>query len=133
MSLALLKGAVVWLLLVVVAIANGLVRDAVLTPMAGSAVALPLSGVLLSLLVFLVAFVTVPWIGAARSAVYVSIGLLWVALALAFELGFGHYLLARPWGDIVRVFDLTSGDLFVLVLVVTGVSPWLAARCRGLA
>lgn len=132
MILALLKGTAVWLVLVVVAIGNGLVREAVLAPLAGAASALPLSGVLLSLLIFLVAFVTVPWIGAVRPAVYASIGLLWVALTLAFEFGFGHYLAGKPWDELTGVVDITSGNLFLMVLAVSAASPWLAARSRGL-
>jgi len=47
LTVALLKGAAVWLLLVAVAIGNDVVRDRLLEPLASPAVALALSGLLL--------------------------------------------------------------------------------------
>lgn len=127
----LLKGAAVWLLLVAVAVGNGLLRDLALAPLFGPVAALAVSGMLLAGLVFLVAFLTLPAIGRTTAAVYWAIGILWLGLTLAFEFLFGHYVAGKPWRDLTQVFNIARGDLFVLVLVATGCSPWLAARTRG--
>jgi hypothetical protein len=132
MTLALLKGAVIWLLLVAVAVGNGVFRDTVLARVSSPALALPLSGVMLALLILLVAFLSVPLIASRRARVYWSVGLLWVSLTLAFELLFGHYAAGKPWNEIWQVFNVAGGDLFLPVLVVSGLAPWLAARARRL-
>ncbi len=132
MTTALLKGTFIWLLLVAVAIGNGVFRDTVLSRMSSPALALPLSGVILALLILLVAFLSVPLVASRRARVYWSIGLLWVSLTLAFEFLFGHYAAGKPWKEIWQVFNVAHGNLFLLVLLVTGLAPRLAARARGL-
>ena len=131
MGAALLKGAAVWLLLVAVAVGNGLLRDLALAPLLGPVAALALSGVLLAGLVFLVAFFTLPAIGKTTAPVYWAIGILWLVLTVVFEFVFGHYIAGKPWRDLAQVFDIARGDLFALVLAATVCSPWLAARVRG--
>jgi len=59
------------------------------------------------------------------------IGLLWLVLTLLFEFIFGHFVAGKSWQDIAQVFNVKKGDLFLLVLVVTAISPWLAAKIRG--
>ena len=132
MTLALLKGAVIWLLLVAVAIGNGVFRDTVLARVSSPALALPLSGVMLALLILLIAFLSMPLVASRRARVYWSIGLLWVTLTLVFEFLFGHYAAGKPWNEIWQIFNVARGDLFLLVLVVSGLAPWLAAQARGL-
>jgi hypothetical protein len=132
MILALLKGALVWLLLVAVAIGNGVFRDTVLARVSSPALALPLSGVILALLILLIAFLAMPLVASRRARVYWSIGLLWVTLTLAFEFLFGHYVAGKPWSDIWAVFNVARGNLFLLVLVAAGLAPRLAARARRL-
>lgn len=131
MIVLLLKSTALWLLMVVVAVLNGILRDAVLAPVIGAGAALPLSGITLSLLVWLVAYGGVGWVAATRSGVYRAIGLFWVMLTLSFEYLFGHFVAGKSWQEINQVFDLSSGDLFVVVLVVTAVSPVVCARLRG--
>jgi len=131
-TIALLKGAVIWLLLVAVAIGNGIFRDAVLVRVSTPAVALPLSGILLSLLILLVAFLSMPLVAIRRARVYWCIGLLWVVLTLAFEFLFGHYVAGKSWSEVCQVFNVARGNLFLVALIVAGLAPWLAARARRL-
>ena len=59
-------------------------------------------------------------------------GALWLGLTVGLELLMGRFVLGRPWGDVLAVFRFWKGDLFLLVLLVTGFAPWIAARLRGL-
>ena len=126
------KGSGVWLLLVAGAMVNGVARQQLMVPLFGNDLALSLSGITLSLLVLVIAWLTVPLLGARHPAALLAVGALWVALTLAFEYLFGHYVLDKPWQQIHRVFDIAGGDLFALVLLVAAVAPWLTARLRGL-
>lgn len=132
MNALLLRASGIWLVIVVAAVANGLFREAVLVPLTGAAAALPLSGILLSILVVLVAFATVAFLGAPAPRTLWLVGLFWVALTLAFEFLFGHFVAGKPWREILQVFDVGSGNLFLLVLVVTALAPRLAGRLRGI-
>jgi hypothetical protein len=100
--------------------------------MLGPDAALPLSGVLLSFLIFAVAFVVAPWIGAKNATGCWIVGGLWVFLTVAFELLFGRYVVGRPWQEVLAVFNVLEGNLMSLALVTAGVAPCLAARIRGL-
>ncbi|KPJ76526.1 MAG: hypothetical protein AMJ54_11420 [Deltaproteobacteria bacterium SG8_13] len=127
-----LKAIGIWFLLVIVAIVNAVLREKWLMPAIGPSAALPASGVLLSLLILLAALVSVPHFDSSDGKTYISVGLIWFMLTLAFELFFGHFVAGKPWHEIMQVFNIRKGDLFMVVLLSTLVSPWLAARLKGL-
>ncbi len=131
MASILIKAAGIWLVIVLAAILNGTLREKILVPMIGSSMALPLSGISLAVLVFFVSLTFVPFIAASETKAYVIIGLFWLFLTLLFEFIFGHFVAGKSWQDIAQVFNVKKGDLFLLVLVVTAISPWLAAKIRG--
>ena len=128
----LLKATGIWLLIVIAAIINGVIREKLIVPMAGIETALPLSGITLSIIIFLISLVSVPFIGAMESKTFLTIGVLWVLLTLSFEFLFGHYIVGKSWKEIMQVFNMQKGDLFIVVLFVTALSPWVAAKLRGI-
>lgn len=125
------KSIAVWLVIVIAAIFNGAIREKRLTPFIGSDISLPLSGITLSALVFIITYFAIPFFGNVKSRVYLLIGVFWILLTLAFEYLFGHYVMGTPWHEIHQVFTLLNGNLFIIVLIVTALSPWAAARLRG--
>lgn len=52
-----------------------------------------------------------------------SIGAIWVALTVVFEFGFGHYVDGDSWEDLVSNYDVTAGNLWLLILLWIGVGP----------
>jgi len=132
MAATLIKAIGIWFIIVILAIFNGAIREKLLTPNIGSSIALPLSGLLLSILIVLVAFVTMPFFGSSESKTYIYIGVIWVLLTLSFEFLFGHYIAGKPWHEIIQVLNIKKGDLFIVALFVTLISPWLSAKLRGL-
>jgi hypothetical protein len=122
----------IWLVMLLAAILNAALREQLFAPWLGKAAALPLSGITLSALVFGIALVFIPRFGNLRTTLYFTIGLVWVVLTLAFEFLLGHFLLGQSWRETIQVLNVKQGDLFALVLVVSLLSPWLAARLRGL-
>ena len=132
MTSILLKATGIWLVIVVAAIFNGVFREKVLVPVSGAGFALPLSGVLLAILVFLITFASISFIGSSVTKTYLLVGLLWVVLTLSFELLFGHFIVGKPWHEIMQIFNIQKGNLFIVVLFVTAISPWVAAKARGI-
>jgi len=131
MNSILLKATGIWLLIVVAAIVNGVLREKVIVPMIGMETALPISGVTLSVVIFLFSLISVSFIGASESKTYLKIGMYWVLLTLLFEFIFGHYVVGKSWAELIQVFNIQKGDLFILVLLVTAFSPWLSVLIRG--
>ena len=127
----LLKATGIWLLIVVAAIINGLLREKLIAPMVGIETALPISGITLSAVIFVFSLMSVSFIGALQTKSYLFIGLYWVLLTLSFEFLFGHYVAGKSWDEIMQVFNIQKGDLFIVVLFVTAFSPWLSALIRG--
>ena len=126
------KSLVVWLIMVAAAILNGITRDQLMTPLIGAQVSLPLSSITLSLLILLITYLTIGFIGVSSTGECFLVGFFWLLLTLSFEYLFAHYVLGRTWREINQVFDVTQGNLFILALFVTVISPWLMARIRGL-
>lgn len=126
------RSLLVWLIMVVAAILNGITRDQLMTPLIGAQPSLPLSSITLSLLILIITYLMVGFIGASSAGECFIVGFFWLLLTLAFEYLFAHYVLGRTWREINQVFDVTQGNLFTLALFVTVISPWLMARIRGM-
>ena len=130
MSIA-IKAIGIWIVILVAAIINGFVREKILTPAIGFDLALPISGLILTILVLLIVWIFVPFINVKKAKHYFTIGFFWLGLTLAFEFIFGHYILDKSWQEICEIFNIKNGDLFSIVLIMMLFSPWLAAKLRG--
>ena len=131
MTLAtLLKAVFVWCLIVPLAIVNGIVREFVLSPAFGPVTALALSGILLSLLILILTWACLPLFGKRSARQLMIIGIGWGVLTLSFEFGFGHFVAGKPWGELLAAYDIRNGNLWLLVLGITILAPWLAAKMR---
>jgi len=128
----LLKATGLWLLIVVAAIINGVLRERLIAPIVGIETALPISGITLSAVIFIFSLMSVSFVGALQTKTYLFIGLYWVLLTLSFEFLFGHYVVDKSWREIMQVFNIQKGDLFIIVLFVTAFSPWVSAKIRGI-
>ncbi len=122
----------IWLLMLLLAIGNGVFRDQLLMPTLGRALALPLSGLSLSVLLFVVVYLALPWLGKHTASRYILVGVQWLLMTLLFEFLFGHYVAGKAWWDILQVFDVCSGELFSLALLVVLVAPLTVAKLRSL-
>ena len=124
-----LRAFALWLIILVLAVANCAVREAVLIPHLGHAPGLVLSGVLLSALVLLVAYLGLPWLRAQGLAL-IFVGLGWLLATLIFEFSLG-LLQGKPLGEILAAYTFKGGNLWPLVLLVVAAAPWLAGRLHG--
>lgn len=124
---------VIWLGILVLAVINGMLREAVLLPMLDKPLALILSGIPLSALILAVAYLSLPWLGRMPVAGYLTVGLGWLCLTLIFEFAFGRLVQGRPWPELLEAYTFRDGNLWPLVLLVTAAAPYVAARIRGWA
>ena len=125
-----LKAMAIWAGILVLAVLNGALREAIFIPRLGMTAGLVLSGVLLSSLIFAVAYFSLPWIGARRITELLGIGLGWLAATLVFEFSFGLWQ-GQSWQVMLEAYTFKGGNIWPAVLVVTALAPYLAARLRG--
>lgn len=125
------KALGVWAVILVLAMLNGVLREAVLIPMFGSAPGLVVSGLLLSCLILAVTFfLLLPWLGVHSSSQLLFIGFGWLILTLIFEFSFG-LLRGKTMAEILDTYTFKNGNIWPVVLVVTAAAPWLAAKLRS--
>lgn len=125
------RALIVWVVLLVCAVANGAFREGVLAPRLGAGPAHVASTLLLSAVVIVLAIITIRWIGPRSAGDALVIGLLWVALVLAFEFLAGHYVFGHSWDALLADYDVFRGRIWPLVLLATFLAPLLAYRLRS--
>lgn len=126
------KSIAVWFILVVLAIANGGARNALISPRFGEQAGHVASTIILCILIFIVSLFSIRWIGPENCRSALLIGALWVAMTVAFEFIAGHYLFGNPWEKLLADYDILRGRVWLLVLAATFLSPALAAKVKGI-
>ncbi|WP_305064564.1 hypothetical protein [Methanococcoides sp.] len=64
--------------------------------------------------------------GTSRQFIYV--GLMWLFLTICFEFLFGHFVIGHSWHRLLYDYNIFEGRIWLLVLIVTATSPWLANK-----
>lgn len=123
------RALLIWLVILATAIANGGVRDFLLTQVLEPAAAQTLSGLLLSVVILGVAWISLPWLGIRSSSGALQIGAFWLALTLIFEFAFGIWQ-GKSWVHLLEAYTFRGGNIWPVVLVVTFLSPWMALSLR---
>jgi len=116
--------------LAVVAVANGIFRNTVITPRFGEHLAHIVSTILLCSFIFVLTVVFIRWIAPQGSHEALLIGLFWVVLTLSFEFLAGHYLFGHTWQKLLADYNVLRGRLWILVPLVTFLSPRWALFVR---
>ncbi|MEZ5570247.1 MAG: hypothetical protein R3E54_18240 [Halioglobus sp.] len=125
-----LRAAIVWFGIACLAVCNGLLRDSLLVPALGERTALSVSGLLLSGIVFGVTWLAFRFLGARLSRrAYLMIGAQWVCMTLLLDSALGG-LRGQTWREFLQVFDVSAGNLFVLVLLASLLAPLTVARIK---
>ena len=127
-----LRSVVVWCAFVAVAIVNGGLRDAVLTPRLGEFGGHITSTILLCAALLVVTWLTIGWIRPAKSTEALLIGGGWVLMTVAFEFLAGHYVFRTPWARLLADYNLVGGRIWLLVLATSAFAPLIMARARNL-
>lgn len=121
-----------WCVLLAVAIGNGFIRESFITPRTGRAAAHALSTVLLSLLIVIVGWLATGWIEPRTLQDAWLVGVIWLLLTLAFEFLAGHFVFGRTWAELLSEYNLLAGKIWVMVLIVTLMTPIVAFMRRGI-
>jgi hypothetical protein len=121
------KSILIWLTIIPLAILNGALRQEILSPWLGETIARPLSGIILCLLIFIVSWILIPRIGKGKQKKYWQIGILWIVLTIVFETILG-LTMGNTLAELIKAYDITTGNLWLLVVLFMGIIPWLVAK-----
>ena len=115
-----LKSLIIWFYFIPIAILNGGLREYVLVKTIGAEWALPVSGITLSVCIFPKTFTSKDgWL----------IGTGWVLLTIVFEFAAG-LAGGSTVSELLAAYNPLSGNLWLLVLVTTLLSPIITKNCR---
>jgi len=129
MSELVVRSVAVWLAILVLAFANGTLREIVLVRVLGKRPAFAISGLLLAGVVLTVAYFAVPWIGIRTGVQAAGVGFAWALMTVAFECGLGRAQ-RKPWAEIFETYRFHNGNLWPLVLLATACSPAIGVALR---
>ena len=127
-----LKAFGLWFLLLIIAIANAAGREKIINPRCSEHAGHVISSFTLSAFIFLLCLALIHVIGLSSARQYLILGGCWVVMTVAFEFLFGHFFMGHPWSRLFNDYNIFAGRVWLLVLVSTLFSPYLAARIRGL-
>jgi len=102
---------------------NGGMRQAFVSPRLGERAGHIVSTLILCFLIALVAWLVIGWIAPVAWRHALLIGLVWLALTLAFEFLAGHYLFGNPWAKILADYNVFRGRIWLLVLATCVAAP----------
>lgn len=122
-----LRALALWILLGVLAVTLGGLRQTWLAPALGDVRAHQAETLFFCAVIVVVAFFGVRWMR-ATPAQGLRVGALWIALTVVFEFGVFGLVLGHPWSELLADYNLAEGRLWPLVLITEFTAPWIFAR-----
>lgn len=125
-----LKYFLAWFPMLLLAIANGALRDLVYKKYLGELAAHQVSTFSLIILFSVYIGFVVKLIPPVSSTEAILVGLFWLALTLLFEFGFGRYR-GNSWEKLLEDYNLLKGRLWILVPIWVAVAPFVFFKIRN--
>ena len=126
-----LKSLIIWFCFIPIAILNGGLREYVLAKAIGEEWALPVSGIILSVCIFLITWLLLPrMIKAFTSKDGWLIGIGWALLTIVFEFAAG-LAGGSTVSELLAAYNPLSGNLWLLVLLTTLLSPVIVRKVKA--
>lgn len=120
-----LQAIAVWVLIIPIAILNGGFRENILIKL--GSVASPISGIILSICIFVVAFLLIPKIRGCKHFDYIVFGIIWCCLTNLFDL----VMFIMDGGgvmDLVQQYYFWTGNLWIVVALSTLFAPVIVGK-----
>ena len=110
----------IWVMIIPIAILNGGLREYVLVKLGN--LALPLSGIILSLCIFVVAYLLIPKIKNCTKKDYIFFGVMWFILTNLFDL-IVYINAGVGFAGLVQSYNILTGNTWLLVVLTALFSP----------
>lgn len=125
------KALLAWFGFAALAVLCGTLRVQLLEPLVGQAAAHIIGTLAVCALFWGIIVRFVAWTHLRHTGVVLALGAVWAALAIAFEFGFGHYVMGHPWERLLADYNILAGRVWLLVLLTLLLGPYAAARLAG--
>src|SRR5688500_6859570 len=118
----------IWLLLAVLMVLNGVLREGVLVPQVGAPGAGAVSAILgIAIILGTTGLFFHPLAGAPMARLVRASAIL-VALTVVYEFAFGHWVEGQSWTELAGNYAIWNGRLWPLVLASLAIAPFLWGR-----
>jgi hypothetical protein len=127
-----LRGLIVWLVIMVVETIHGVLRILLLVPRLGEATSGRIGLLVGTVLVMVVTVLLIRWTGLRRGLALLGLGAVWAGLTALFEVLIGVLRgldAARIWAEV----NPAGGGPMLYMLCVMFLAPWLSAKLSGIA
>ena len=124
------RGLAVWLLIAAAETVHGTLRTLFLAPRVGDLASRQIGVFTGSLMILLIAVLTIGWIGARRPRSLAALGGLWLVLMLAFEVTLGRAF-GLSWARIAADYRPSEGGFMLVGMAVLALAPTLAFRFQS--
>ena len=125
------KYVLAWVPIVFIAMANGAVREGsygkYLSELQAHQISTATGVLLFGIYIWLLLRLWRP----ASAGQAIAIGLVWLGMTVACECLFGHYVVKRPWRDLLHDYNLFAGRVWLVVLVWVSIAPYVFYRLQG--
>ena len=122
-----LSAVLIWIMIIPIAILNGGFREYVLAEL--GTLALPLSGIILSICIFGIAYCFVPKIKNSSKKDYFIFGVIWFVLTNLFDL-ISYIMDGGGIADLLRSNNILTGNMWILVVLSALFSPAMVMKIR---
>lgn len=126
------RGLVVWLVIIFAESLHGTARVMLLEPYVGDVRARQIAFFTGMAIILAIAIAFIKWIRATSVFRLLTVGFLWSALTLGFEILLGRFVLHYSWARILADYDLREGGLMAIGMFFLILAPLIAAKVRGI-
>ena len=117
-----------WFVLLVVAVINGALCDALYKSATGDHAAHQISTLTGILLFGIVIWAMTRRWQIVSSAQAWKIGIMWVVMTVCFEFGFFHFVGGKPWSELLDAYNVFAGQVWVFLLIWVLIAPYVFYR-----
>lgn len=117
----------IWVMIIPIAILNGGFREYVLVNLGG--LARPLSGIILSVCIFIVAYFLVPKIKNCEKKDYIIFGVMWFILTNLFDLT-AYIKDGGGFVDLLQSYNIFTGNTWIIVVLTALFAPMTVMKIR---
>lgn len=118
----------IWIMIIPIAILNGGFREYVLVKL--GILARPLSGIILSVCIFVVAYFLVPKIKNCVKRDYIIFGVIWFILTNLFDL-VAYIKDGGGFADLLQSYNILTGNTWLVVVLTALFAPIVVMRIKA--
>ena len=117
----------IWAMIIPIAILNGGFREYVLVKLGG--LALPLSGIILSICIFIVSYLLVHKIKNCVKRDYIFFGVMWFVLTNLFDLS-AYIKEGEGFAGLLQSYNIFTGNTWLLVVLTALFAPMIVMKIK---